>query len=507
MTFWGMAERIGPMRPLPCDIGKPRRMKGTQSGCMILLLVIVAAIWSCVLVAETRGENLPPRIAQWQPNICRVTVLYTQFSNGFGKQLRGYGSGVYLGGGLVLTAYHCIEDAKKKGGTYGLCFYTDGCHNAVLSGWDQQADQAFLQISHPSPKDRKGVLLASKDPYVGDVIWKAGFGGDGVLYWHKGTVVKVEADEFYSEPYVRNGDSGGPVFNDSGELLGNTVRGTNPGDPRNYSVTLTPSRTARSLGSARADLVAAHKQYYGDACYRLPGPFRLPWAKPKPPQQPAPGWMPAADTPNPITASPANPGSTAPIQPSPTQPANPINPLAEAPSEPVPNDPIEEKERPSILKTMALGAAGAALGTMGIGLPAWAIWAIRGVRTARRLRSRRKSGDDDPATAPPPPIPDTRTIRDFPSRPVLEGSTTADNPRPEPAERIVEKIYTSDVPPTIERYRTHTEYVNVESDNYRRSTEWAIPHVVRKYPGAQEIMEVFQSLAEQHYSGTVPKQL
>lgn len=92
-----------------------------------------------------------------------------------------------------------------------------------------------------------------------------------------------------------------------------------------------------------------------------------------------------------------------------------------------------------------------------------------------RLRQRRARGD-------PPP-------RQQPQQATPVGGVT------------VERTFVVDSPPLPQRERIDTQFVNVESDKYRKAHEQARQQIARKYPGSQEILEAELSLTRQFYAG------
>jgi len=136
----------------------------------------------------------------------------------------------------------------------------------------------------------RGVLLAAVDPQANDLVWRAGYGGSGQLLWHKGKVRGFSGPFghgrtwFDCTPYSVSGDSGGPVFNDAGELIGN-LWGSSPGDGTTTAVLA--STLSKSLGGSRQNLVDYHVSCFGKGCYSGKGPFY--WLRPGRSRQPSPG--------------------------------------------------------------------------------------------------------------------------------------------------------------------------------------------------------------------------
>jgi len=532
------------------------------------------------------ADQLPQRIAQWQPNVCRVRA-----DEGGGIS---YGSGVYVGRGLVVTAFHVVREWKTSRATRGLSvtFHNGGTYQATISGWASGTDIAFLKIDAPKEANIKGVLLASADPARGSVVWKCGYGGDGQLIWHKGTVQGYSSNGliggacwFRVTPYARSGDSGGPTFNDQGEFLGD-LWGS---DPQSGTTTaVLPSAIKLAMGdTVWNNLRTAHVQCYGGQCYpqqRGGGPFF--WLRPRQdspglrPQQPgpnlrdpAPGGIPGGQNPQ-IGGLPQTiPGDGRPAAPTaplvPVQPPVDLKPLQDqiaalqaqikalnekpAPVAPVvdlsglqaqldalknrpqgdpevtaalaelnrkmieygnqigPREPIVTNPQTgndsSTNNQTQVGAApeedagfdwGSALGmaimlgagATGVGIPAWGVMAWRGARAAKRLRDARLANQPaaQPAQPPPRPAPQEDPLY---------------MPQPDPPVQHTQTTHVVDAPAPPVSHRIDTQFVNVESDNYKRAHEMARQQIARRYPGSQDILEAELSLTRQFAAGAV----
>jgi hypothetical protein len=55
-----------------------------------------------------------------------------------------------------------------------------------------------------------------------------------------------------------------------------------------------------------------------------------------------------------------------------------------------------------------------------------------------------------------------------------------------------------DTPPPPQRTVPETHYVSVEKDTFAKAHQWASEHVVRKYPGASDILQAQDSLIKQY---------
>ncbi|MDO4587101.1 MAG: serine protease [Planctomycetia bacterium] len=140
-----------------------------------------------------------------------------------------YGSGVYVAEqgeyGIVLTNAHVISEAEGKIQVKFPNFSSEGVVLLVDEVWDIAA-----LIIHKPPF--LPVPITLEVPLIGEKLWLAGFGQNHDLSGFQmisGTVYKYATIELYPdlpaetlmiEPGIRNGDSGGPILNQYGELAG-----------------------------------------------------------------------------------------------------------------------------------------------------------------------------------------------------------------------------------------------------------------------------------------------
>jgi hypothetical protein len=163
----------------------------------------------------------------------------------------GFGSGTLVDvrgeQGLVLTNWHVVRDAE---GDVTVVF-PDGFRSAArVLHTDRDWDLAALLIWRPGASP---VPIASQPPRPGDRLTIAGYGGGtyralsgrctqyvapGMQFPYEMVEVSVEA---------RQGDSGGPIFNDRGELAGvlfgagrGTTAGSYAGRVQNFLAALAP---------------------------------------------------------------------------------------------------------------------------------------------------------------------------------------------------------------------------------------------------------------------------
>jgi hypothetical protein len=169
------------------------------------------AQWNPDLVADYLLTGQPPH-----PAVARIVA-----PEDTGTSL---GSGVLVdvnrSQGLVLTNWHVIRDSRAA----VLVQFPDGFQSAgTVVRWDEAWDLAAVVIWKPAATP---VTIASAPPVVGERLTIAGF-GRGAYREETGACTEYLSPaagyprEFVElEATARQGDSGGPIFNERRELAG-----------------------------------------------------------------------------------------------------------------------------------------------------------------------------------------------------------------------------------------------------------------------------------------------
>ena len=150
----------------------------------------------------------------------KVTPNYEEFA--FAPNSNG--SGFIVGEGkYVITNYHVIDGAKKISIRNGIGKVT----NANVAAFSKDYDLAILELADPYPKKYS---INSNDfviPKAGEDVISIGYPGIGLTYEQptitQGIVSKVFDDKlgiFFTTAAINSGNSGGPLFNLKGELVG-----------------------------------------------------------------------------------------------------------------------------------------------------------------------------------------------------------------------------------------------------------------------------------------------
>ena len=232
------AGRKAAMRTAWNSLRKPAALAatlGASCGFSAVMLMLLAA---CLTPGEAHGQSAPwgwdeggPAKAVWTPQNLADYLLTGQTPHPAVARIiapesssTSLGSGVLVdvnrSQGLVLTNWHVVRDSRSA----VLVQFPDGFQSAgTVIRWDEAWDLAALVIWKP---EATPVAIAAAPPAIGDTLTIAGFGrgpyreqsGACLDYLLPSTGYPREFVELQAS--ARQGDSGGPIFNASGELAG-----------------------------------------------------------------------------------------------------------------------------------------------------------------------------------------------------------------------------------------------------------------------------------------------
>ncbi|MCQ2452075.1 MAG: S1C family serine protease [Oscillospiraceae bacterium] len=168
---------------------------------------------------------------------CRQSVGIQVTSTGFniwGQAVIGSpisGSGFIVSeNGYVVTNYHVIENAAKNGRSdITVQFYDESSYPATLVGYDSEADLAVLKID---AEGLSAVTVGSMDACrVGSRVYAIGNPlGELTFTMTDGMICALDRvittgtsasiNVFQINAAVNSGNSGGPVYNERGEVIG-----------------------------------------------------------------------------------------------------------------------------------------------------------------------------------------------------------------------------------------------------------------------------------------------
>lgn len=200
---------------------------------MRLPFLVVALI---VLMGTLSQAALPPAVNALANNCVRVASS-TAPNESWGA------SGVYLGGGYVMTAKHLFID-DRRGTTTREATVTFRADGEKIHGWwvsDTRSpwDYAVVRLDR-EPATALPDIQPSRDVGPGDVLWVGGYSHGKLVYRHgpfsgfRRVAALPRGPEWYVEfkAPCYSGDSGGPVFLSDGTLVG-TMWGSGVADGHN----------------------------------------------------------------------------------------------------------------------------------------------------------------------------------------------------------------------------------------------------------------------------------
>ena len=161
-----------------------------------------------------------------------ITTEITYGYNIFGQATAASvtGSGVIItADGYILTNYHVIEDAQERGYQASVMLYDETTYDAQIVGFDADSDLALVKI------DAQGLSAAelgdSAELVVGQTVYAVGNPLGELAYTMTSGMISatdrtittesdVAINMFQIDAAVNGGNSGGPVYNAYGQVIG-----------------------------------------------------------------------------------------------------------------------------------------------------------------------------------------------------------------------------------------------------------------------------------------------
>lgn len=222
-----------------------------------ILMGLTLGLCLVLALGPVRAESLAPLFKRVLPSVAVIHTSQRQVSQAAPNRVvetEGIGAGVLIDADRVLTAAHVVHGADEV-----LVALSDGSRipGRVISS-EQSADLALVQLAH-APKGPVPARLADSDrTEIGDEVVTVG-APLGLSYTlttghisarHAPNTPSMEfkrAEFFQTDAAVNQGNSGGPLFNMDGEVVGiiSYIKTTSGGSMGlGFAVT---SNTAREL--------------------------------------------------------------------------------------------------------------------------------------------------------------------------------------------------------------------------------------------------------------------
>ena len=256
---------------------------------------MVSIIQDSITSTDSKLGSINSQISQIRDNVIFSGDLYERVEESIvtisdGKVLLGSGF-LMAKSKKIVTAYHVVKDVKKytiittesgdvvfKGNHVNVTFSNGKIMSAYIETYSEELDIAVLSIpfvtdndvSYPDHlffNDFRGVILAdSSDVKPGDMIFVLGSPGDGEDYRMglKGTLTtgvisqinrcssiegEFRTNLFQFDAAVNYGNSGSPLFNSHGEVIGIVIARLSPLIGDGIGMAVTSSQIAKVADS------------------------------------------------------------------------------------------------------------------------------------------------------------------------------------------------------------------------------------------------------------------
>ncbi|MBR2717129.1 MAG: trypsin-like peptidase domain-containing protein [Oscillospiraceae bacterium] len=177
------------------------------------------------------GLEMDPNAIYEQSCAHTVYLYWTQKNENTGMTSTISGTGIVVStDGYILTNAHCVADARTGGQTVNVEFYDGRSYEAAIVGCDSETEVALLKIDAAgltaAPVDVSGRMKACDRVYV------MGHPGDELKFTMTSGIVSgldrsitfnsagVTLHMFQFDAPVSPGNSGGPIYNDEGSVIG-----------------------------------------------------------------------------------------------------------------------------------------------------------------------------------------------------------------------------------------------------------------------------------------------
>ena len=182
----------------------------------VVTVIVAVFIVLCLAVIATAAEPCFGTVCR---STCRV---YVELENG----KKAWGTGVVVRSDLVVTNHHVVKGRREKGNQVIEIVFPDAAreHSTVIKE-DTVWDLAAIRLNKLS---RVPLRITKTIPKCGERLHTGGYGGDanrwrnfsGELLGYSWPKNELRAGWIRIGGNARFGDSGGPVVNDAGELVG-----------------------------------------------------------------------------------------------------------------------------------------------------------------------------------------------------------------------------------------------------------------------------------------------
>ncbi|WP_340112909.1 S1C family serine protease [Maribellus mangrovi] len=193
----------------------------------------LAILLLSVILWQANAQTFADLVDEVKPSVVKIHVLEKK-NPGIGNpttqtSAQGFGSGVLVGkrNSYILTAAHVVANASK----IQVEFADGSMLNATNRRLDKTADVALIELERPASNFQAAKIGDSDKVRVGEDIFIIGnplglsFSvSKGIIsgkHTEMHTTIKGKTQEFFqTDASINKGNSGGPMFNMQGEVIG-----------------------------------------------------------------------------------------------------------------------------------------------------------------------------------------------------------------------------------------------------------------------------------------------
>ncbi len=189
-------------------------------------LIAIGVNFSISTSAMARADDFSGLYEDLSPSVVTVLTKELKVTNGVSTALEGLGSGVMISDDLILTASHVIDTANL----IIVKFKDEETIRADVVTSIKSADVALIKLRSPKKGSVVAKIGSSKAVKVGEPVFVIGapFGIAHTLSighlsgrHHRGFMAVGQPIEFLqTDTSINTGNSGGPMFNSKGEVIG-----------------------------------------------------------------------------------------------------------------------------------------------------------------------------------------------------------------------------------------------------------------------------------------------
>lgn len=201
---------------------------------------------------ESNGSPILSAVEVFKANKDNVTIVVGDFYDAESK-----GTGVLLGGGYILSNAHVVSERDTRRGGYN---FAGNMYGITLDGRKEKLKMAYVNVRsdlvllYSEKIDGEGAAFCKGEVETGEHVFAIGNSkGQGICILDgivSDSSREAEGEEYimYSAPTVQ-GNSGGPVFNVHGEVIGIVKMGQIDAPSMNYAIPV--SRIKEFLAEAK----------------------------------------------------------------------------------------------------------------------------------------------------------------------------------------------------------------------------------------------------------------